>query len=992
MKGSGYAPRMNESLQGAVDEASAHGSMPAYLRPLDGLAATLEGTLPTGSRLVVLWDDPLLGRGRSSLRTLPESLQELGIRALAGELDDPQDEAVICDAWDEDGARIAIAAHLKHSLTGASRDGWLALSRRMVATTLAQARSQARIESLQKAQRLQRALYEIADLAGSRLEMDEMLSRVHAVVGQLMSAENFYIVLCDERLQWMRFLYFADSVDTFAADPGKVYTLDEMPTSLTVGMLRHGKALHGPSLRVREQLGVPLDFSHGPDSADWLGVPMLREGAVCGAVVVQSYDQPDRYSAEERALLEYVAQHILTALDRKHAQVELERRVVERTRELQKANSELQAEILERQRAEALQRALFRIAERSMAGQGMDQFYGDVHAIVADLLYARNFYIAMLSEDGSEIEFPHSVDEHDTHRNTRKVARGLTEYVLRHGKPLRVDRAGIRRLEEEGELRSHGAQAHHWLGVPLLQDDAVIGVVAVQSYTAEIEFDQGDEDLLTFVAHHISGGLERRRSQESLRAAQQLLESRVEARTRELAATNRELRAQIGERERVEHQLSHQAHHDDLTGLANRPHLLERMDAAIARIPDSGTLAVLFMDLDRFKLVNDSVGHASGDQMLVEAGRRLVAVLGDGMFAARLGGDEFAVLVEGVADAEALEMLARRILDALAEPMWIAGRELFPSASIGIARWHPRYQRGEELLRDADAAMYRAKANGRDCSMLFDEAMRDEATRLLDLESDLRRAIKKEDFEPYFQPIVRLSDGAVIGHEALLRWNHETRGLLTPSEFIGVGEDTGLIEEVDWLLYRRVMQWMRDQPSGYVSINVSPRHLRSEDFARRLLEMAEEAGADPRRLRIEITEVALLDDSPRALRMLNHLRSRGVGALLDDFGTGFSALSYLHRFPIQAIKIDRSFIAGLTGASRSESLALVRAILALAGTLGIDSVGEGVETTTQSDLLLGLGCQYGQGYLFGRPEPAAGSAAGPLDSTVVPFPHSATKA
>ncbi len=756
-------------------------------------------------------------------------------------------------------------------------------------------------------------------------------------------------------------------------------------------MLRNGKALYGSSESIREQLGVPLDASHGPDSADWLGVPMQREGAVCGAVVVQSYELPDRYTAEERALLEYVAQHILTALDRKHAQVELERRVVERTRELQKSNEDLQAEILERQRAESLQRALYRIAERSMSGESMEEFYADVHAIVGDLLYARNFYIAMLSEDGSEITFPYSVDERDTHRQPRKIAAGLTEFVLRHGKPLRVDRAGIVRLERAGELRSVGALAHYWIGVPLLQGEHVIGVVAVQSYAPETDFDQGDEDLLTFVAHHISGGLERRRSQESLRIAQLELENRVEARTRELGETNRELRAQITERERIERQLSHQARHDDLTGLPNRAHLLERMDAAIARVPEADRLAVLFMDLDRFKLVNDSVGHASGDQMLVESARRLAALGGEGQFAARLGGDEFAVLVEGDADPEALQALARRILDALAEPMWIAGRELFPSASIGIARWHPRYQRGEELLRDADAAMYRAKANGRDCSMLFDQAMRDEATRLLDLESDLRRAIKKDDFEPYFQPIVRLSDGAVVGHEALLRWNHESRGLLTPSEFIGVGEDTGLIEEVDWLLYRRVMQWMRDQPAGYVSINVSPRHFRSEDFARRLLEMAEEAGADPRRLRIEITEVALLDDSPRALRMLNHLRSRGVGALLDDFGTGFSALSYLHRFPIHAIKIDRSFIAGLAGASRSESLALVRAILALAGTLGIDCVGEGVETGTQSDLLLGLGCQYGQGYLFGRPEPAAGAATG-SDSTVVRFPQSATKA
>jgi EAL domain-containing protein (putative c-di-GMP-specific phosphodiesterase class I) len=231
----------------------------------------------------------------------------------------------------------------------------------------------------------------------------------------------------------------------------------------------------------------------------------------------------------------------------------------------------------------------------------------------------------------------------------------------------------------------------------------------------------------------------------------------------------------------------------------------------------------------------------------------------------------------------------------------------------------------------------------------------------------LRRAILSDSFVPHYQPIIRLSDGAVAGHEALLRWNHELRGALPPAEFIGVGEDSGLIEQVDWLLYERVVARISDTDEGYVSINVSPRHFRYDDFADRLLNMLDSAGADPHRLRIEITEVALLDDAARALRMLNALKDRGVLSLLDDFGTGFSALSYLHRFPIQALKIDRSFVAGLDGETRAESLALVRAILALAGTLGIDTIAEGVETVMQRETLKELGCVFGQGYLLGMP-------------------------
>ncbi len=945
---------------------------PAAENGLAGLAGLLAATLPTGSEVVVRWSDVRVGSGLSAVEGASPALHAHAQRCLDGQAPIGND-GEIDFGWSEDGTRIALAAALAQPLTPASRDAWLALARRTVTAMLAQAQAQARIESLQKSERLQQALYEIAELAGSGLEMSEMLGRIHGVVGSLMSAANFYIVLYDDVTETVRFLYFADQRDPYVAEPDVEIPVNGMPNSLTVALLRHGQPLLGPSSRIRRQLGVQRDIAHGPDSADWLGVPMRRGDRVSGAIVVQSYDHPARYTHEDRALLEYVAQHILTTLDRKHARVELERRVDERTRELQEANQILQAEIVERQRAEKLQRALFRISELSATSGSLERFYADVHSIVGELLYARNFYIALLSADGEQIEFPYSVDERDRMRPPRTIAKGLTEFVISTGQALLADRATIAELEATGTVRSMGTQAHCWLGVPLSRDDTVVGAIAVQSYTSDISFSQRDQELLTFVAHHIDSGLARKRAQEHLMVAHAELESRVEARTRELASTNRELRAQIGERLRAEQKLTHQAMHDELTGLPNRTHLLERMDAAIERMHEADALpfAVLFLDLDRFKLVNDSVGHASGDEMLVESGRRIARVLEGSDVVARLGGDEFAILAENIADTSAAEAVASRVLEVLGQPMWIAGRELFPSASIGIALWQPRYRRGEDMLRDADAAMYRAKARGRDRSALFDEAMRAEALRLLDLEADLRRAILNDAFEPYFQPIVQLTDGAVQGHEALLRWNHEQRGPLRPADFIGVGEDSGLIEQVDWLMYRRVFLWMRDHPEGYVSINVSPRHFRSDDFADRLLRMLADAEADPKRLRIEITEVALLDDAPRALRMLSILRRQGVHALLDDFGTGFSALSYLHRFPINALKIDQSFVAGLEGETSAESLALVRAILALASTLGIDTIGEGIETEGQRDILLELGCQCGQGYFYGRPQPAA---------------------
>ena len=939
--------------------------------PSSGLAGMLVETLPTGSRLVVRWRDPN-GREGNAATAGAAHLMDRSARLLAGEAVAAASDEIL-ETWTaDDETRIAIAAALAESLPAASQQAWLALVRRTVSATLASIRAQARIESLQKSERLQQALYEIADLAGSGQEMQDMLRRIHSVVGRLMYARNFYIVLYDDASRTLRFLYFADQIDAFKSEPDRAIPIGEMPSSLTVGLLLHGEPLRGPSEEIRDKLGIARDPEHGPDSEDWLGVLMRREGRVSGAIVVQSYDHPASYSDEDRVLLEFVAQHIQTALDRKYAQVELERRVGERTRELQRANEELQGEIIERQRGEELQRALYKIAEFSAATDSLERFYAQAHAVVDELLYARNFYIAMLSADGKHLEFPYSVDERESHRKTRRLSSGLTEYVLATAQPLLAHRTDIAALEAADKVRSFGEQAYCWLGVPLFRGETVVGVITVQSYHEGVGFTLRDQELLTFVAHQIGSGLQRKLAQDDLKAAHMELERRVEERTRELEESNHKLLAQIGERLRAERRLTHQALHDALTGLPNRAHLLDRMNEAISRAIDDPAFkfAVLFLDLDRFKLVNDSVGHASGDEMLVEAGSRIVSAVRPDDVVARLGGDEFAVLVEGVDSVEGAEKLATRILRALGAPVWIAGRELFPAASLGIAMWQPRYRNGEELLRDADAAMYRAKALGRGRSAVFDEHMREHAMRLLDLEADLRRAINNDDFEPWYQPIVSLSDGKIIGYEALLRWNHEQRGVLSPGDFMGLGEDSGLIEQVDWMLYQQVAMELAAGGEGYVSVNVSPRHFRSADFADRLLRMLDVCGADSRRLRIEITEVALLDDAPRALRMLRTLRDHGVLAQLDDFGTGFSALSYLHNFPIATLKIDRSFVAGLHGESSPESMAVTRAILALASALGIETIGEGIETDAQRLALRDLGCQYGQGYLFGHPVPA----------------------
>ncbi|HTA63967.1 MAG TPA: EAL domain-containing protein [Xanthomonadaceae bacterium] len=927
----------------------------------------------TGSESLVAWGHDSHGDVQCEpIRALADTRLELARSALS------QPQAVLVSDGPDAALRLrdasaaivlptAVAALAQQAFDCASEPLYVAARHLRRALELAVLEEEH--ERLARSERLQRALFAIADFASSDLDMPELLRGIHAIVGSLMYAENFFIALHDAGPDTLRFLYFVDVEDD---DPPGNYgdmPMAAMEHSLTWYLLRDGKPLMGTTPQLQAQVSGPLQFV-GTDSCDWLGVPMLRDGRVCGAIVVQSYDDAIGFTHEDRALLEFVASHILTAIERKRSKEELEQRVRSRTFELAHANRVLQLGMVERQHAERLQRALFQIAGLATADISQAEFYRQAHSAVGELMNARNLFIALVTEDGQSLDFVYSIDETGERYESRPMGYGLSEYVLRTGAAilskddiLELARIGDIDLEDVGEL------SVCWLGVPLAVGDETIGLIVVQSYDSQIVYGPAEHELLTFVASQVANSLQRRRSVEALRASHAQLEQRVAERTRELSN-------EILEREKMQGQLKHEVMHDPLTGLPNRSYLLDRINRVLRRLKrdKSRRCALLYLDVDRFKVINDSLGHLAGDTVLKEFAHRMQACVREPDIVGRLSGDEFAILLEDVPIPAAAIKIAQRILDEIGKPLTVAGEVLEPSTSIGIAIGDANYQFADDLLRDADTAMYRAKKMGRRRWVMYDESLQENAVNVLAMEIKLRSALLLDQFEPHFQPIMRLATGETVGYEALLRWNHPTRGTIGPAEFMQIAQDNGSMEAIDWKMFEKTCKLAaRLDPANraYVAINVSPLHFRRADFDSRLIEMARRCRWPAKRLVIELTEGSLIDHPAEVRATLDRLRAAGIGAALDDFGTGHSSLSYLHTFPLRVLKIDRSFVAALDPDARNSSAKIVAAVIAMARTLEMEVVAEGIETVEQRDALVALGCDFGQGFLLGHPAPIA---------------------
>ncbi len=584
----------------------------------------------------------------------------------------------------------------------------------------------------------------------------------------------------------------------------------------------------------------------------------------------------------------------------------------------------------------AQQGAVARLGEHALEGAAPPELMHEAVSAVADILDVELTAVLERREAGwlvlraargwSESEIGHARRD--------AGSRSAAGYAILTGEPVVVrDWASETRFTCPQVLRDAGAQSG--LAVPIEGRSGPFGALALQSIRLR-DFSVGDIAFVQAMANVLADALARQATEDEIR---------------------------------------HRALHDPLTGLPNRTLFLDRAEHALARVRRTGALtAVLFLDLDHFKLINDSLGHQMGDELLAAAAPRIQQSIRPGDTVAHFGGDEFGILLEDISDERHACNAAERIGAALAEPFLLAGSEHFITASVGIA--FTRESEGAvELIRNADSAMYRAKDRGRARFELFDEVMRTRAVSRLRVENDLRRALERKELLVHYQPMVSLTDQSIVGAEALLRWNHSELGMIPPGEFIPLAEENGLIESIgQWVLEQACIQaaeWseLRDGDAQLgISVNLSPVQVIEPTLAGVVAGVLDRTGLDPSRLYLEITETVMLREGDALMKVLSSLKQLGIRLVLDDFGTGYSSLAYLTHLPLDALKVDRSFVDGLGTESRDTAIA--EAIVAMSKALNLQVVGEGVETKPQAAELHRLGCEFAQGFLFARPAPA----------------------
>ena len=834
-------------------------------------------------------------------------------------------------------------------------------------------------QKYKRAEVTQNALLDISNFAASVSTPEEFYSSLHQSLKKLIPADNFFIATLNSATARIEVPFFEDEKDLHPEDCYPKEDLSDMLYSgLTGYVLKTEQALICNNDTYAELVASGVIVPRGSDCHQWVGVPIKSAESTTGVLVVQSYHTDTYYGDMELELMTFISHHISAVIERLQYQEQLELAIETRTKELSIAYNKLKLEVYERRRAERLQKSLFEIADLATSNIDNLEFYEELHRVISHLIPINNCFISLLNEERDSLSFPYFVSQFDLPSpKPRAISDGLTEYILLNRKPRLLERSDIDALIQSGELYCEAPELNdtqeinQWIGLPLFIHGKVRGSLTIYSYSYSQNYQEKDLELLTFVSQHIATAIEKKLSAESLQISYEQLEEKINERTQALACVNGDLEKEITQRKRIERQLVHDAKHDNLTGLPNRAMFMERLSQSIKHVRRHtlDKFAVLFIDMDRFKLLNDTLGHLEGDRFLIETAKRLKLCIRNNDMLARLGGDEFVILLDSVGSQKDAEDVAERVLLELSRPYTLANQQLNSSASIGLAMsGQNNADTSESILRNADSAMYQAKSKGKGCYVLFDQGNNKQHMQELELENELKIALENGDLQLSYLPIMELENERVIAFEPRLFWQHPTLGKVKQMQLNNIAEHCNLLIELDNYMLAMINDGFHslEQRFGvdfHIQVSISSQHLNHKHALRALKNKIKQCSFDLTKLTLFFNEKEFVQNANNHINAFEQLNGLNVQLGIDGYGSAHSAISSLTFLPIQSLKLDSSYATHLES---EQHLKLIKAYYSAARALELEIFAVGVSTKAHCQLLSDIGFEKGQGIALGK--------------------------
>ncbi|WP_440903501.1 EAL domain-containing protein [Catenovulum sp. SX2] len=817
-----------------------------------------------------------------------------------------------------------------------------------------------------QAKKVQAALLEISELASHCFDKEHYYFQLHEVIGSVVKAPNLFILFKGSITKKYDIHYYATQEGCLDKPDLPDSVID---VGLTGYMLRSRQSLLCNSDDYAKLIEEGEIIELGEPANSWLGVPLNLTNGDTGALVVVSYQQTLVFTQADKAILELLAEHISHSIEHMQRQSLMEREINSRTRALHQVNQQLKLEIGQQQRYQTAQKHLLELSEKFNFSNAKDALFQNF-SLIANQVFELPNYIAEYDEQNKKWSYLGASAIEDI--NELQTYQCLNEYVSLDPQSMVLTQKEINHLIAFGAIAANEQQKlslnkHIWLITPLQSETNNCVLLVIFKPDSEQAFVEKDTELANFLAMHFNLIAHRWQSQQSMLQAQDQLENTVNQRTQALNEANNDLQQQIEERIKVQEKLYYDANHDLLTGLPNRQLFNRKLMHAVAcaTMDPNHQYKVLFIDLDRFKLINDTFGHLTGDRFLVEVSNRILTCLTDGEVLARLGGDEFVILIQQSASLERAQQIAQNIINTLNASFDIDGNEIYAGCSIGITGSEQGYNKPADVLRDADTAMYQAKHKGRGRYVLFDQSLHTQLINQLNQESELRKALKEGALEFVFQPVVNLNTNEVAAVEALVRWQHPTQGMLKPADFLEMAYDTGLILQIDEQAVAHACEFLahRDiiDDKALISVNISSRSLCDENAFDQMLEALSGIGDAVQGLILEFTERGLTDIE-QCVQCFETLRNLGVRIALDDFGAGVASLALLYSGELDFVKVDAKLIH-----LAEDDLAQRRfaaSIVAIGHEQGFIVIAEGIETELMKETAENMGCLFAQGRLL----------------------------